>query len=139
MTQGLPLPPVKEGSERPRIDYIVFLADAASRASYTHLLAGVQGVSAEYLAGHACVVFNKCAAADTAVTKKEIDEIGDLGIPVQYSVLGSDRALRILRDQIAQGVKIACGHTAGGVSPAVVEALNLELCLHTALVPSTMD
>eukprot|EP00038_Savillea_parva_P017209 m.19400 g.19400 ORF g.19400 m.19400 type:complete len:204 (+) comp3689_c0_seq2:105-716(+) len=133
ISAALPLPPTKDSAPRPRIDYIVFLADATSRTSYAHFQQMVHEVDPSYLGGHAALVLTQSDSTAEAVTREEVDDVADLGISVLHTALHSPRAVGIVRDQILQAVKVACGHTAGGITPNVLDSLNLELCNHTAI------
>ena len=57
-----------------------------------------------------------------------VSKVGDFGIPILPVALGSPRAVAIVRDRIVQAVTIACRHVRGGITPLVVESLNMELC-----------
>jgi hypothetical protein len=56
----------------------------------------------------------------------------DFQIPVLSAALGSARSVAIARDQILRAVKMACRHVRGGITPLVVDSINMELCHTTA-------
>jgi hypothetical protein len=75
LSETLPLPPTKDGSERPRIDFVVLVADLTSRATYSHFMRLVQSLSPEYFAGHACIVLHQGPANATAVHEDELNGV----------------------------------------------------------------
>lgn len=120
-------------SRRPRINFIVFVVDLASRLGWIQFQTMMhESIHTDYLGGRCALVLSKAGSSSCATMIEEVEAFAaDYEVPVLYSELeGPD--LDIVRRRLMQLIKIASGHVKG-VSSATALSVNFELCHNSSL------
>lgn len=125
-TAKLPLSAPKEGTVRPRVDFIVLVIDMTSRQSFESAVSSCREIGVEFLLGRCVFIGTKFdVASRCSVSSNDILSVSNMfECPAMFVNLLDAPQIENLSRKLLTRVEVACGYRSH-VSPAL-----LETCSH---------
>lgn len=133
-TGKLPLGTGKEGVQRPRIQFIVFVVDMTSAQSFESMIESCKNIGVNFLLGRCCFVGTKGdIVSRCSVTRADmIQWASALQCPAMFANLLDVPQIENLARKVLTRVEVACGYRSH-VTPMLLDAATFYRVNSTSL------